>query len=131
MRSSQITNALLALSVPLLASASTFQAREVQLTAQQLETVAPTSNTCDGAPAPDECATSEQAATNIAKSFDTYQVTSPAEQAAVIGLMAFESMDFKYNRNHFPGVPGQGSMSSHLWTHHIRLPSSSMSAVSS
>jgi hypothetical protein len=24
-------------------------------------------------------------------------------------LMAFESDDFKYNKNHFPGVPGQGS----------------------
>ncbi|PLB49482.1 hypothetical protein P170DRAFT_185013 [Aspergillus steynii IBT 23096] len=102
MRSSQITNALLALSVPLLAgtaSASTIQARDVQLTAQQIEAIAPTSNTCDGAPAPGECATSEQAALNIAKSFETYQVTSPAEQAAVIGLMAMESGDFKYSRN--------------------------------
>ncbi|KAH8431281.1 uncharacterized protein LDX57_008943 [Aspergillus melleus] len=112
MRSSQITNALVALSVSLLAgtaSASTFEARDVQLTAQQIEAIAPTSNTCDGAPNPDECATSEQAALNIAKSFETYEVTSPAEQAAVIGLMAFESGDFKYNRNHYPGVPGQGT----------------------
>ncbi|KAI9040937.1 uncharacterized protein KD926_007611 [Aspergillus affinis] len=110
MRSSQITNALLALSVPLLAgtaSASTFEARDVQLTAQQIEAIAPTSNTCDGAPIPEECATSEQAALNIAKSFETYEVTSPAEQAAVIGLMAFESGDFKYNHNQ--GNPGQGT----------------------
>jgi hypothetical protein len=29
----------------------------------------------------------------------------------VISLMAFESLDFKYNKNHFPGVAGQGSTS--------------------
>ncbi|KAK1149901.1 hypothetical protein N8T08_003457 [Aspergillus melleus] len=122
MRSSQITNALVALSVSLLAgtaSASTFEARDVQLTAQQIEAIAPTSNTCDGAPSPDECATSEQAALNIAKSFETYEVTSPAEQAAVIGLMAFESGDFKYNRNHSPGIPGQGSMCTYRFVLHI------------
>lgn len=118
MKASQITNALLAFSVSLLAgsaSASAIQARDVQLTAQQIEAIAPTSNTCDGAPSEGECATSEQAAQNIAKSFETYQVTSPAEQAAVIGLMAFESVEFKYNRNHFPGVPGQGSMRPHFF----------------
>ena len=29
--------------------------------------------------------------------------------AAVLSLMAFESGDFKYNTNHFPGRPGQGT----------------------
>jgi hypothetical protein len=33
-----------------------------------------------------------------------YKVTSKAEQAAIVSLMAFETEDFKYNKNHFPGV---------------------------
>ena len=42
--------------------------------------------------------------------FKRDQVFSRAEQAAVIGLIAFESNEFQYNRNHFPGVERQGSM---------------------
>jgi hypothetical protein len=71
--------------------------------------IAPTSANCDNPPAAGECATAKTAAKFTAQSFDTYGVTSKAEQAAIISLMAFESDDFKYNKNHFPGVAGQGS----------------------
>ena len=81
------------------------------LTESQLLTIAPTSNTCDNAPAAGECATAKTAAQYTAQSFDTYGVTSKAEQAAILSLMAFETLDFKYNKNHFPGVAGQGSTS--------------------
>jgi hypothetical protein len=79
------------------------------LTADQLLTIAPTANTCDNAPAAGECSTAEQAVPFITQSFTNYKVTSPAEQAALISLMAFETDDFKYKKNHYPGVPGQGS----------------------
>lgn len=79
------------------------------LTESQVKTIAPKSNTCDNAPAKGECATAKQAAKFTSESFTTYKVTSKAEQAAIISLMAFESGDFKYNKNHFPGVAGQGS----------------------
>jgi hypothetical protein len=79
------------------------------ITESQILTIAPTSNTCDNPPAVGECATAKTAATYTSQSFDTYGVTSKAEQAAVLSLMAFESLDFKYNKNHFPGVAGQGS----------------------
>lgn len=46
---------------------------------------------------------------NIEKSFETYNVTSRAEQAAVIALMMFESMEFRFSRNQGSGVEGQGS----------------------
>ena len=46
---------------------------------------------------------------NIGKSFETYNVTSRAEQAAVIALMAFESVEFQFNRKQGLGVEGQGS----------------------
>jgi hypothetical protein len=83
--------------------------RDTALTPAQVETIAPKSKTCADAPAKGECATSRTAAKYTSQSFDTYKVTSKAEQAAIIGLMAFESVEFKYNKNHFPGVPGQGS----------------------
>ncbi|KAJ5719628.1 hypothetical protein N7493_007206 [Penicillium malachiteum] len=84
-------------------------AKEVSITEAQILQIAPTSNTCENPPAEGECATASQAAKFISQSFDNYDVTSKAEQAAVIGLMAFESDEFKYNKNHFPGTPGQGT----------------------
>lgn len=79
------------------------------ITSSQIEKIAPKSVSCDNAEAEDECATSDTAARAISASFNRYKVSSRAEQAAVIGLMAFESNEFQYNRNHFPGVEGQGS----------------------
>ncbi|KAJ5554580.1 hypothetical protein N7513_004539 [Penicillium frequentans] len=83
--------------------------QETALTEAQIIDIAPTSKTCDNPPAEGECATAEQAAKFAAQSFDDYKVTSKAEQAAILSLMAFETDDFKYNKNHFPGVPGQGT----------------------
>lgn len=81
-----------------------------EITTDQILSISPNSSTCDNPPAVGECATADQAAPLISDSFSTYSVDSTAEQAALISLMAFETADFKYNRNHFPGVAGQGSM---------------------
>ncbi|KAL9600875.1 MAG: hypothetical protein Q9219_002917 [cf. Caloplaca sp. 3 TL-2023] len=78
-------------------------------TASALLAVVPKANTCDGSPFPQECKTADEAAPFINRSFRTYGISSPGEAAAVIGIMAFESGDFKYNINHFPGTPGQGT----------------------
>jgi hypothetical protein len=101
---------LVSLSIPFLSlsTAMPLFARDA-ITESQMTAIAPTSNTCDDAPAKGECATAKQAAKFTSQSFNTYKVTSKAEQAAVISLMAFETDDFKYNKNHFPGVAGQGS----------------------
>lgn len=80
------------------------------ITPAQIEKIAPKSVSCDSAEEKEECATSDVAARAISASFKQYGVTSPAEQAAIIGLIAFESDEFQFNRNHFPGVEGQGSM---------------------
>ncbi|KAF4824097.1 hypothetical protein CGCTS75_v010103 [Colletotrichum tropicale] len=73
--------------------------------------VAPTSSTCDGAAFPDECATAEHAAHFVPAAMQKYAVYRPGEIAALLSLMAFETGDFKYNRNHYPapGRPGQGT----------------------
>lgn len=82
------------------------------LTTAQLLAIVPGSSSCDGAPYPAQCRTAEQAAPLIASSFAKYGITSPAEMAAVVGIMAFESGGFKYNVN-LNGTPGKGSKYPH------------------
>jgi hypothetical protein len=83
-------------------------AEAVSLTAQQILVVAPKSATCPTDGSNDGCRTADQAARWIGKSFTSFSITSKAEQAAVIGLMAFESVEFKYNTNQ-QGHVGQGT----------------------
>lgn len=99
---------------PYFSSRADVTAREgaaAEITSDQILAISPNSSTCDNPPAEGECATAEQAAPYISDSFTTYGIDNAAEQAALVSLMAFESGDFKYNRNHFPGVAGQGSTS--------------------
>ncbi|KAL8693127.1 MAG: hypothetical protein Q9218_001979 [Villophora microphyllina] len=78
-------------------------------TSGSLVTIAPKANTCAGAPFPKECKTADEAAPFINQSFRTYGITTPGEAAAVLSTMAFETDDFRFNINHVPGVPGQGT----------------------
>ncbi|PVF98374.1 hypothetical protein CPB86DRAFT_705243, partial [Serendipita vermifera] len=48
------------------------------------------------------------AAPFINASFKKYNFTTVGEQAALFSLMAFESGNFKFDVNMFPGRPGQG-----------------------
>lgn len=86
------------------------------ITPQIILACVPGSASCDGAPRLGECRTASSAASAISTAFDQYQITNVAEQAALISLMAFESADFKYQNNYFPGNPGQGSKFSRLNT---------------
>ncbi|KAF1840025.1 uncharacterized protein K460DRAFT_371998 [Cucurbitaria berberidis CBS 394.84] len=79
------------------------------LTAEKLTAIAPATASCADAKFPAECADASQAATAINKAFETYKITSTGEKAALIAYMLFESGDFKYSKNHFPGRPGQGT----------------------
>ncbi|KAF9888544.1 hypothetical protein FE257_008475 [Aspergillus nanangensis] len=99
----------LPLVVPAISLPAIFARDLGSITPAQIEAIAPKSQSCGNADLSDECATSKQAVPAIARSFATYKVISPAEKAAVIGLMAFESVEFQYSRNHSPGVPGQGN----------------------
>jgi hypothetical protein len=75
------------------------------ITAAQLLTVMPTSSTCTETV---ECRTAARAAPWVSKSFLDYGISSKAEQAALLGIMAFESVEFKYNTNQ-AGHVGQGT----------------------
>ena len=83
--------------------------RQVQssLTAAQLLAIAPKSGSCAGAD-PAQCQTADMAAQLINASFQTYGITTPGEMAAIIGTIAFESGDFKYNKPINP-TPGKGT----------------------
>jgi hypothetical protein len=81
------------------------------LTAANLIAIAPATESCDGAPFPDECADATQAAAALNKAFATYKITSKSEKAAIVAYEIFESGNFKYKKNHFPGRPGQGTRS--------------------
>jgi hypothetical protein len=74
-----------------------------------IQQIAPTSNTCASAPAAGECATNAQAAPYLISAMQQYGVYAPSEIAAVLALISYESGDFKYNTNHYPGRAGQGT----------------------
>ncbi|EOA86347.1 hypothetical protein ACJQWK_06064 [Exserohilum turcicum] len=79
------------------------------LTAATLVTIAPKTQSCSGADFPEECADATKAAAALNKAFATYKITAKGEQAAIVAYELFESGDFKYKKNHFPGRPGQGT----------------------
>ncbi|KAJ1893978.1 hypothetical protein LPJ66_005454 [Kickxella alabastrina] len=64
---------------------------------------------CAAVSTPSECAPNSRAATAINKAIAKYGVTGRGEIIAIISLMAFESADWQYNINHFPGRAGQGT----------------------
>jgi hypothetical protein len=79
------------------------------LTAEIITTIAPATASCNGSEFADECADATRAAPAISKSFETYGITTAGEQAALVAYMLFESGNFKYSKNHYPGRPGQGT----------------------
>lgn len=72
-----------------------------------IKQISPNSASCDGATP--ECRTADQVAPHAAHAMLQYGLYSPKEMAAVLALMAFESADFKYKHNVYPGRPGQGT----------------------
>lgn len=84
-------------------------ARSSTLTADQLAVIAPASKSCVGATHPDECRTSAEALQPILNSFAKYSIDTAGAQAAVLSTIAFESADFKFQKNYYPGNPGQGT----------------------
>jgi hypothetical protein len=88
---------------------STTPGAPAAITADQLIKIDPKTASCAGAPAAGECADATAAAAAISASFAQYGIKTPGEQAALIALMDFETAGFKYNKNHSPGRPGQGT----------------------
>ncbi|CBX95538.1 hypothetical protein IAQ61_004369 [Plenodomus lingam] len=79
------------------------------LSAAKIEIIEPTTATCDAAPFPEECADSKTAAAALNGSFEKYKITAVGEVAALVAYTLFESGNYKYKQNHYPGRPGQGT----------------------
>jgi hypothetical protein len=77
------------------------------MTPAQITAAVPATASCaSGVPA---CRTAVQMAPFINKSFSKFGFLTRGEQAAIFALMAFESGNFVFDVNVFPGRPGQGS----------------------
>lgn len=100
-------------SLALLASAAMARPADVAPIVPDLSAVIlradPATGSCDGAPEPSECATAAQAAPHIDAAMRRFCIHEAPVAAALVDLMLFETGAFKYNRNHFPGNPGQGT----------------------
>lgn len=83
--------------------------------------IAPESESCQ---AGGECRTAEQAAPFIEASLKKYSITHPNVQAAIIALMAFESVNFEYKHNVTPGRPGQGTANMQMATYNLMYANS-------
>lgn len=100
---------IFSLSMPVCMATPVPPCNTTPLTVSAITTVASDSASCDGAPFPAECATATNAAPWINLAFHTFGIHAFGPQAALLSLMLFESGSFKYNINHYPGVPGQGT----------------------
>jgi hypothetical protein len=72
-----------------------------------IEKIAPKSKSCPSGNT--DCRTAKQAAPFLINAFKDHDIYDPKMMAAVLALMAFESVDFQYKRNQVPGRPGQGT----------------------
>jgi len=98
----------LAYARPISPAVPTANQKPFGITAAQIQTATPSTARCDtGASA--ACRTSDQIATFVNKSFAKFGFTTSGEQAAIYSLMAFESGNFVFDVNKFPGRPGQGT----------------------
>ena len=89
-----------------------------------LQDIAPKATTCSDAKVAAQCKTNVQAAKFINQSFQTYNITSPAEAAAIVSLIALESVEFKFNINQVPGVPGQGTRNMQMPDYNLKYAQS-------
>jgi hypothetical protein len=105
-QSSSTTSSATPASTSATVAATPTQDSFVGITPEQIKAVAPDTASCDGT---QPCRTAEQAAPFINASFKKYNFTTVGEQAALFSLMAFESGNFRFDVNVFPGRPGQGS----------------------
>lgn len=81
--------------------------RPFGMTAAQILQAVPSTASC--ASEVKACRTATQIAPLVNKSFAKFGFITPGEQAALFSLMAFESGNFAFDVNAFPGRPGQGT----------------------
>lgn len=95
-----------------------------EITAAQVSLLAPGTSQCTVSDS--TCSTAQTAAIALNNAFLTYGLKTLGQKAGMIAYMAFESVDFAYNINVFPGRPGQGTkcmlMFPHLYNFALSFP---------
>ncbi|OQO04301.1 hypothetical protein B0A48_10912 [Cryoendolithus antarcticus] len=100
---------LLTLALLLATSTSAQPTAAPQLTAANIIAIAPSTASCAGSVAQSECRTAAQAAPWLTYSFSNFGHSAFSTQAALLSLILYETANFTYSVNHYPGVPGQGT----------------------
>ncbi|MCJ1306790.1 hypothetical protein MMC25_000433 [Agyrium rufum] len=95
------------------------------LTTSQILSIAPSSSTCANSPAANQCLdASSIAALPLTAIASYYTLSITGELAAALGTVAFESGEFKYNHNVFPGRPGQGTRNMQMPNYNLQYATS-------
>ncbi|KAI1268786.1 hypothetical protein F5Y18DRAFT_167059 [Xylariaceae sp. FL1019] len=92
------------------------------MAADIIAAIAPKSKSCAGRG--DECMTNVQIAGPFVAAMNQYDLKYPAQIAAVLALTAFESDEYGYNRNQFPGRPGQGTSNMQMIDYNVKYAES-------
>lgn len=75
--------------------------------AKVLEAIMPKSTSCEGRG--DQCRTASQAAPYLVQAMTKYNTTAPMEQAGILSLVAYESVEMQYSKNLNNAAAGQGT----------------------
>ncbi|QSZ32695.1 hypothetical protein DSL72_002274 [Monilinia vaccinii-corymbosi] len=104
---------------------NTFPKRASQSAVDILKGIATNAATnCAGQSFADECSTVAHSAPFLITAMQQYQVDTAGEIGAVLALMAYETVDFKYNINHSPGRPGQGTRNMQMASYNLQYAQS-------
>ena len=129
MQTKLVTSLLFSTVLPWLATAAPYASPQAEMvigdiTADQVSKFAPGTSACTTSTL--ECTSCQDTANGLNDAFKTYGFTTLGQKAGIIAYMAFESVDFAYNTNQFPGRPGQGTkcmlMPPHLYNFAISFP---------
>ncbi|KAI3401657.1 hypothetical protein diail_9321 [Diaporthe ilicicola] len=89
---------------------------------QVLLDIMPSSSSCSGRG--DQCRTAEQAAPHLVDAMTKYSIASDMEQAGILSLIAYESLEMQYSKNLNNAAAGQGTSNMQMGTFNVQYASS-------
>jgi len=117
-----LASATLAATIPNIHPFTNLHSRAAgDMAAQMLLEIAPSSSSCVSTNS--ECRTNIQAAPYLIQAFIDYKITNVHEMAAVLALVAFESVSFQFNTNQ-AGTAGQGTRNMQMFNYNYLYASS-------
>ncbi|KUI67261.1 hypothetical protein VM1G_02691 [Cytospora mali] len=90
--------------------------------------IMPSSSSCSGRGT--ECRTAEQAAPYLVKAMEDYSIGTDVEQAGILALVAYESVEMQYSKNLNNAAAGQGTSNMQMGSYNVEY-ANSISALSS